>query len=51
MALFLPLTFLTLSYFGAFYSVNVMFKLPMQFVPLGVLRHPPEFLMYMKTQK
>ena len=35
MSLFLPLTFLTLSYFGAFYSVNVMFKLPMQFVPLG----------------
>ena len=34
MSLFLPLSFLTLSYFGAFYSVNVMFKLPMQSVPL-----------------
>ena len=35
MSLFLPLSFLTLSYFGALYSVNVMFKLPMQSVPLG----------------
>ena len=52
MSLFLPLSFLTLSYFGALYSVNVMFKLPMHAVcPPGVLQCPPQFLMYMKTQK
>lgn len=55
MSLFLLLSFLTLSYSGAFYSINVMFKLPMLSVPLGysgtLLQHPPQFLMYMKTKK
>ena len=44
MSLFLLLSFLTLSYSGAFYSINVMFKLPMLSVPLGysgtLLQHP-----------